>query len=268
MTRALGLSPHPTSSTLRSPCVNQTLLCVTYCNYVFHYRYGPQLGPYCVRDFRHALAQQRARTQTAVGAMCAAAGLDDPADSSLMLAGLELPASPETDATGGGQGRKGLDTLDAIPQDVDLATVLHARRHDLERVSRPENFAAATMQPLAGTPVTVSESNVVLVVRVYATTRLAVAQEFLVLASQRLCELRDRLYCLIESNNVKDTVANRSSFLFIEDTFYDDTRHPEALRHSGHIRAWAQHENIGLGPFNTAQMQDVSMCGRQDATAR
>jgi hypothetical protein len=56
------------------------------------------------------------------------------------------------------------------------------------------------------------------------------AQEFLVLGSQPLTALKDRVYCL--QNKQLDGPHTPSSFFFIEGKFYNDLRDPRAISYS------------------------------------
>lgn len=64
-------------------------------------------------------------------------------------------------------------------------------------------------------------------------------QEFLVLGSQFLSALRDRLYCLTDELARKSNLDTKSSFFLIEDVFYNDLRDPNAKDYSQPILQWA-----------------------------
>ncbi|KAG0585766.1 hypothetical protein M758_2G035700 [Ceratodon purpureus] len=64
-------------------------------------------------------------------------------------------------------------------------------------------------------------------------------QEFLVLGSQFLSALRDRLYCLTDELARKSNLDTKSSFFLIEDVFYNDMRNPDAKDYSQPILQWA-----------------------------
>lgn len=87
-----------------------------------------------------------------------------------------------------------------------------------------------------------------------------VSEEWLLVGSQRLTELRDALFCLAETNlknvereeNARRSVtgapllklSNPSAYIYIEGTFYVDRRHPEAVDLSEGIRADLRKNNI------------------------
>ena len=48
--------------------------------------------------------------------------------------------------------------------------------------------------------------------------------QYVVLGSQKLTALRDRMYCL--ADHILDGPETRSSFMFIENVFYNDLRCP------------------------------------------
>lgn len=112
-----------------------------------------------------------------------------------------------------------------------------------------------------------------------------------VLGSQTLAHLRDKISCIADysiskecSNNLENAIGPmakvtysfkvfklnciynstyfllfkdvyRSGFFFIEDTFYNDTRHPTNIDYSKVIIDWAKRRPT-LGPFKTAIMED------------
>ena len=55
-------------------------------------------------------------------------------------------------------------------------------------------------------------------------------REFLVLGSQTLAELRDRLPCV--TDRLLDGSTRRSGYFFIEKVFYNDTRAPDSIDYS------------------------------------
>eukprot|EP00002_Diphylleia_rotans_P006431 TRINITY_DN1580_c0_g1_i13.p1 TRINITY_DN1580_c0_g1~~TRINITY_DN1580_c0_g1_i13.p1 ORF type:complete len:229 (-),score=44.32 TRINITY_DN1580_c0_g1_i13:715-1401(-) len=59
-------------------------------------------------------------------------------------------------------------------------------------------------------------------------------QDFYVLGSQFLYELRDRISCLSDELP-PEHVRCPASFFFIENIFYDDVRHPSSSEHSGFV---------------------------------
>lgn len=79
-----------------------------------------------------------------------------------------------------------------------------------------------------------SSDDVLLSVALYPCHSMSMIQEYLVLGSQKLTELKDVLYCLQDEsveNNEVDTAPsalvstkNTSGFFFFGDTFYNDTR--------------------------------------------
>lgn len=100
------------------------------------------------------------------------------------------------------------------------------------------------------------------------------SQGFLVLGSQLLSELRDRLYCECKFGPLYDISDNTDKaessekpfdhgFFFIGDTFYNDTRQP-TIDYSEFIRNWAKnHDNIA--ELKTDSMEDTKF---EDLTVR
>ena len=99
-------------------------------------------------------------------------------------------------------------------------------------------------------------------------TFITEAQEWDVLGSQQLTELRDVIGCLNDycvpgeySENLELTPDIRmkdvykSGFFFFEGIFYVDMRDPGNRDYSKTIRDWAADPKRGLGPFETRQME-------------
>ncbi|XP_044359066.1 snRNA-activating protein complex subunit isoform X2 [Triticum aestivum] len=63
-------------------------------------------------------------------------------------------------------------------------------------------------------------------------------QEFLVLGSQLLTDLKDNIYCSTNKLMELNKLHNHSGFFLIEDTFYNDTRHYSAVDYSKPIVDW------------------------------
>eukprot|EP00252_Welwitschia_mirabilis_P022827 TRINITY_DN6288_c0_g1_i1.p1 TRINITY_DN6288_c0_g1~~TRINITY_DN6288_c0_g1_i1.p1 ORF type:complete len:268 (-),score=38.02 TRINITY_DN6288_c0_g1_i1:13-795(-) len=71
----------------------------------------------------------------------------------------------------------------------------------------------------------------------FITSNLKV-QEFLVLASQPLTALRDKLYCLTDQLMQKAQQHAPSGYFLIENVFYNDLRDPNATNYSKPIIDW------------------------------
>ena len=76
-------------------------------------------------------------------------------------------------------------------------------------------------------------------------------QEFLVLGSQPLSALRDRLYCLTDELARKSNLDTKSSFFLIEDVFYNDMRDPDAKDYSQPILQWAAESREATERWNS-----------------
>ncbi|KAI5002983.1 hypothetical protein ZWY2020_027633 [Hordeum vulgare] len=63
-------------------------------------------------------------------------------------------------------------------------------------------------------------------------------QEFLVLGSQLLTDLKDNIYCSTNKLMELNKLYNHSGYFLIEDTFYNDTRHYSAVDYSRPILDW------------------------------
>lgn len=103
------------------------------------------------------------------------------------------------------------------------------------------------------------------------------SQEFLVLGSQYLTELRDKIYCqcnfgpFFDISKQPNAEHNDSTvdkpfdhgFFFITDTFYNDTRSP-THDYSEVIRKWAM-KSMDVGDMHTASMENTQF---KDLTVR
>lgn len=85
-------------------------------------------------------------------------------------------------------------------------------------------------------PITYPE--VVLCIEVYKNNMWTKTQEFLVLGSQRLSELRDQLYCLTDHLMHKEGKFDPSGYFLVEDVFCNDMRDPSAIDYSEPILDW------------------------------
>eukprot|EP00658_Telonema_sp_P-2_P024091 TRINITY_DN19664_c0_g1_i1.p1 TRINITY_DN19664_c0_g1~~TRINITY_DN19664_c0_g1_i1.p1 ORF type:complete len:385 (+),score=77.30 TRINITY_DN19664_c0_g1_i1:244-1398(+) len=82
----------------------------------------------------------------------------------------------------------------------------------------------------------------ILSVSVYHPCQPKIEQQILVLGSQRLTDLKDKIYCLKDRvyRSLLNEGAAQSSFFFIQNTFYNDTRLPTAHKASSVILEWAR----------------------------
>ncbi|XP_065169642.1 snRNA-activating protein complex subunit 3 isoform X2 [Atheta coriaria] len=93
--------------------------------------------------------------------------------------------------------------------------------------------------------------------------------EYAILPNQGLTELRDVFKCVhdfgvsveLQHPDEKITLNTKddypSGFIFIENCFYNDLRHPNAIEYSKEIIEWAKMKN--LTNFKTANMSDVKL---------
>ncbi|KAL6616593.1 hypothetical protein ACP70R_038863 [Stipagrostis hirtigluma subsp. patula] len=85
---------------------------------------------------------------------------------------------------------------------------------------------------------------VILCVEIYQKRYGSVkSQEFLVLGSQFLTDLRDNIYCLTDKLMKQAGQHEHSSYFLIEDTFYNDTRQYSATDYSKPILDWLQNSS-------------------------
>eukprot|EP00164_Ancoracysta_twista_P009836 GFYU01014655.1.p1 GENE.GFYU01014655.1~~GFYU01014655.1.p1 ORF type:complete len:428 (-),score=24.28 GFYU01014655.1:16-1239(-) len=136
---------------------------------------------------------------------------------------------------------------------------------------REVNYITGSMQ-VANDKVTedarpVDSNEVLLSVAVYHPQKPVKTQEFLVLGSQLLTELRDRIYCL--SDYLPDSESTPSGFFFIENVFYNDFRKEGNMDYSREPLQWindrASRSGYGWKPAETALMEstkfeDLQVC--------
>uniref|UniRef100_A0ACD5XEQ0 Uncharacterized protein n=1 Tax=Avena sativa TaxID=4498 RepID=A0ACD5XEQ0_AVESA len=80
---------------------------------------------------------------------------------------------------------------------------------------------------------------VILCVEIYEQRQSSVkSQEFLVLGSQLLTDLKDNIYCSTNKLMEVNKQHNYSGYFLIEDTFYNDMRHYSAVDYSKPILDW------------------------------
>ncbi|KAI0216503.1 snRNA-activating protein complex subunit 3 [Lamellibrachia satsuma] len=92
-------------------------------------------------------------------------------------------------------------------------------------------------------------------------------QEFHVLGSQLLSQLRDRIECPADDvvagdfsqcpdlpTDIKAKDIYKSGTFFIEDVFYNDMRHPNCRDYSRQIIEWSSDISRGVGPFTSQDM--------------
>ncbi|TVU36097.1 hypothetical protein EJB05_18013 [Eragrostis curvula] len=90
----------------------------------------------------------------------------------------------------------------------------------------------------------VAHPEVILCVEVYEKRYASVkSQEFLVLGSQFLTDLRDNIYCLTDKLMNRAGQHDHSGYFLIEDTFYNDTRHYSSSDYSKPILDWLQNSS-------------------------
>ncbi|XP_015928419.1 snRNA-activating protein complex subunit 3 [Parasteatoda tepidariorum] len=187
-----------------------------------------------------------------------------------------------------------------VPDDVDLETVRLQQEELTRRKNDPQYDAIAynsirfhnypLYQNSRGTSnsekfdfVPVKEPDVVLTVQIFrpekrysSHTKNAYArfpifhvdQEFLILGSQYLTELRDRIQCVSDKaipgdysenpfQNIEITCKDlhKSGFFYIDGIFYNDMRHPDCRDYSDIIMKWSESAQRGIGPFQKRLME-------------
>jgi snRNA-activating protein complex subunit 3 len=108
----------------------------------------------------------------------------------------------------------------------------------------------------------IDSNEVILSVALYDTnpkSKGSKSQEYLVLGSQYLSTLKDRIYCL--NDHILNGQNIKSGYFFIENTFYNDTRQPNNMDYSLPILEWVninqRYTQPNLGVFTSKSMENV-----------
>jgi len=103
------------------------------------------------------------------------------------------------------------------------------------------------------------EHEVILKVAIFHPHNFQKMQDFLVLGSQPLSTLRDRISCTADEE--LDGPQTPSGFFFIEGKFYNDLRDRRALKYSDSIVNWVKQDerytHPGLSHFETGVMHET-----------
>lgn len=86
----------------------------------------------------------------------------------------------------------------------------------------------------------IASDEVIIKVALFHPERSIKTQEFLILANQKLTDLRDHLYCL--SDHILHGRETRSGYFFIENRFYVDMRNENNIDYSKQIIEWINNE--------------------------
>jgi snRNA-activating protein complex subunit 3 len=165
----------------------------------------------------------------------------------------------------------GLESIDNV-FNIDLVTIARRILHPAPIDGLPVNFSNCVNCP-----------EVVLSLCVYHPIKMSPFAQYKVLASQRLTELRDKLYCPRDYTVEQDysempdifdrsmpLFPSRSGYFFINDTFYNDMRDMTAIDYSIPIMKWSQ-EPIRLANsprINKFQSVNMSTVTFQDLHIR
>jgi hypothetical protein len=150
-----------------------------------------------------------------------------------------------------------------------LQPLLEARATQLVKRARVEanclTMALQEREKIARTagraPKPLADDEVILRVAIYHPQRFTKQQEFLVLGSQPLTDLRDALSCV--QDRVLDGPHTHSSCFFIEGVFYDDLRQPSAIRLSDTVLDWLRADpsratQRQLGSYRASSMAETT----------
>lgn len=101
--------------------------------------------------------------------------------------------------------------------------------YEVKSRKRDVNYFTPQMQQVIGDE-PVDKNDVILSISFYNMQKTVKMQEYLVLGSQCLTELKDKFYCL--SDQVYSECTTKSGYFFIEKVFYNDMRSQNAIDYS------------------------------------
>ncbi|KAJ8299842.1 hypothetical protein KUTeg_022589 [Tegillarca granosa] len=103
------------------------------------------------------------------------------------------------------------------------------------------------------------------------SVKIVLDQTYLVLGSQKLTELRDKITCVNDfavagdlSENPDDVTRYyakdiyKSGFFYFEGVFYNDMREPDCRDYSEVIRKWAENPANRAGPYQSEKMENTT----------
>eukprot|EP01083_Nonionella_stella_P055750 146948_1 len=106
----------------------------------------------------------------------------------------------------------------------------------------------------------ISPQEVVLRLSIYTAEEHVKTQEFLVLGSQLLSDLKDSVYCVSDKLS-EEAKQCPSGLFFIEDKFYEISDAPNSIRYSIPITEWVKSKSRymqeGLGRYESRAMEDT-----------
>eukprot|EP01006_Ploeotia_vitrea_P056960 TRINITY_DN68140_c5_g4_i1.p1 TRINITY_DN68140_c5_g4~~TRINITY_DN68140_c5_g4_i1.p1 ORF type:complete len:428 (-),score=26.81 TRINITY_DN68140_c5_g4_i1:856-2100(-) len=103
---------------------------------------------------------------------------------------------------------------------------------------------------------TVADDETVLTVALYHPERNLKMEEWKVLGSQKLTELRDVLYCISDAKGALAEEHRNSALFFINGTFYVDFRNLDCIDYSEPLRGWAPNVSNKFQNAPLKSMQD------------
>ncbi|EFA86627.1 hypothetical protein PPL_00428 [Heterostelium album PN500] len=98
-----------------------------------------------------------------------------------------------------------------------------------------------------------TNAEVIITFALYHPCKSLKVQEISVLGSQKLTDLKDKIYCL--RDRILDGQNRKSSYFFINNIFYNDTRDPNNIKYSETILEWLRPKNKDIY-YQEKNMQD------------
>jgi len=122
------------------------------------------------------------------------------------------------------------------------------------------NYLTPNMQTVDGPFEAIDPNEVVLSIAIYHHKKQLKTQEFLVLGSQKLSMLRDKIKCV---SHLLPEPNSKSGYFFFENVFYDDMRDPNNIRYSTTVIEWAdakravERETTAMFQYTARLMEDT-----------
>lgn len=110
-----------------------------------------------------------------------------------------------------------------------LRCLQESEKYEPKSRKREVNYFTAQMQLVEGEE-PVDPYDVILSIAFYHPQKNVKTQEYYVLGSQCLTELKDKFYCL--SDEVFSDITTKSGYFFIENVFYNDCRSADCIDYS------------------------------------
>lgn len=148
-----------------------------------------------------------------------------------------------------------------------LREKFEAKEQGAVKTRKAVNYLTPNMQVVDGPFEPIDFDEVVIALTIYHHKKQAKIQEFLVLGSQKLIALRDKIKCV---SDLLPEPRSRSGYFFFENVFYDDLRYPDNICYSKTVIDWAnakREEELRQPMRDDARTPDEASAFQQQYTA-